>query len=247
VTVQVVGDDVSIDQADVRIVGLSVASSGTDVTYTAELKNSGGSPASGFWLDVWLNRTAAPPPPPATGDGYQFVDVLAAGETAEVTVTIYGVNPGTYQSWLLVDSVGSVSEGSLGENNNLWGPEAVTVTGSGDPIGADLSITYLVAYIQESQGQVIYIVDVTNSGDQAAEGFAVGVFSNPEFPPTAPAVPDEQAAVEYLAPGETAYLDVVVRALPEGSWSSWVLADVASAVPEPNESNNLQGFEVAPE
>jgi len=245
-SIDVLDETVTIDGPDVRVVGLNVVGSGETATYTVELKNSGGGPASGFWVDVWLNRTEAPPAPPTSGDAYYFVDLLGASETQEIPIEVPGVGPGNYQSWVLVDSFASLDEGTLGENNNTWGPEAVSLSGDSGPAGADVAITYLQAYIQQSQAQVLYIVDVTNNGDEASAPFQVGVFSDPSFPPVAPAIPDEQEQVGSLEPGDTAYLSIAVRAIPTGFWQSYVLADVGGVLPEPNEFNNLAGFQVAP-
>jgi len=244
--VTVVDGDVVIDDADLRIVGLSGSASGDSVTYTIQVKNSGGAPASGFWVDAWLNRTAAPPAPPTSGDGYQLVDLLEPGATATVTIDLSGIGPGNYQSWVMVDSFDNTFEGGLGENNNLWGPEPVNVSGGGGPIGPDLSVSYLQAFVQSSQGQVLYIIDVTNTGDETATDFSIGVYSNPSFPPVAPSTPDEALSVTSLDPGETAYMSVIVRDLPESYWQSYVLADSGNSVSEPNENNNIATFQVVP-
>ncbi len=244
--IEVLDETVTIDGPDVRVIGLNVIGSGETATYTVELKNSGGGPASGFWVDVWLNRSDAPPAPPTSGDAYYFVDLLDVSESVEIPIELSGVVPGNYQSWVLVDSFATLDEGVLGENNNTWGPEPVSLSGGSGPMGSDIAITYLQAYIQQSQAQVLYIIDVTNNGDQAAAPFQVGVFSNPSFPPVAPAIPDEQELVSSLAPGETAYLSIPVRAIPSGFWQSYVLADVGGVLAEPNEFNNLAGFQVAP-
>ncbi len=238
------GGGVSGDEADLRILGVSAVSSGEVLTYTAQVKNSGGSPASDVWLDVWLNRTDTPPAPPTTGDAYEYIDLLDVGDTTEVSVELDDVGPGNYQSWLMVDSYDAVSEGGLGENNNVWGPETVSVSGGTGSAGADLSITYLQAYVQSSQNQVLYIVDVTNIGSVEAIGFGVGVFANPGFPPVLPATPDEQLTIASLMPGDTTYLSIALRSVPTGWWQSYVVADVYSAIDEPNETNNTAGFQV---
>ena len=144
----------------------------------------------------------------------------------------------------MVDGFNAIPEGSLGENNNIWGPEPVSVSDGGGPIGPDLSISYLHAYVQANQSQVLYIIDVTNTGDETAENFSLGVYSNPSFPPVAPAVADEELPILSLPPGETAYLSVIVRDLPEDYWQSYVLADRANSIDESNESNNLASFQV---
>jgi len=244
--IEVVGGEVLIDGPDVRVVGLTVVASASSVEYAVAVRNSGGSPASGFWVDVWLDLNASPAAPPVTGDGYQFVDLLEAGETTEVMITLADVPPGSYESWVLVDSFAALAEGSLGESNNTWGPEQVVVSGAPSAQSADLSISYLQAYTQSSQVQVLYIIDVTNNGSEAAGSFVVGVFANPNFPPIAPATPDEQITVESLAPGATTYLSITIRSVPQQWWHSYVLVDAYDSVAEYNETNNLASSQVLP-
>jgi len=245
-TIEVLGGDVVIDGPDVRVVGLTAVSATDSVDYTVAVKNSGGSPASAFWVDVWLDLPNIPAAPPVTGDGYQFVELLEAGETNEVEISLEGVPPGSYESWVLVDSFASLDEGSLGESNNTWGPEQVVVSGGPSTQSADLAISYLQAYTQAGQGQVLYIVDVTNNGSDTAGNFVVGAFANPTFPPVAPATPDEQVSVESLAPGSTAYLSITIRSVPQSWWHSYILVDSYNSVPEYNESNNLGSSQVLP-
>ncbi|MCO4771338.1 MAG: Ig-like domain-containing protein [Deltaproteobacteria bacterium] len=243
VTVQVVGEGVSVGEADVRVVGLDAVSSEAGATYTVEVRNSGSAPASGFWVDVWLNRTATPDPPPTSGDAYEYIELLEPSETTEVLIEVE-TSPGTFNSWAMVDSFANVAEGSLGEGNNVWGPQAVTITSDAGPIGPDLAISYLQGFVQVDQ--VLYVVDVTNTGDQVSSAFDVGVYSNPGFPPATGQTPDEVAEVTALSPGETETLTIIVRALPESPWQSYVLADIDGSVTEPNEGNNVSGFLVIP-
>jgi hypothetical protein len=245
-TVRVVEPGEYIGNADLRVVGLSTASTNDEAVYTVEVKNSGDAPSSGFWVTAWLNQTAAPPAPPTEGDGSEFVASLGPDETTEITVRISGVTPGNYNSWILVDSLGAVAEGGLGENNNTWGPESVSVTAGGGSIGPDLSITYLQAYVQTNQGQVLYLIDVTNNGDEVAAEFDVGVYSDLTFPPAVGAPADELEPVASLDPGQTAALSVVIRSTPSAFWSSYVLVDPDGVIAEPNEGNNLGAFSVFP-
>jgi hypothetical protein len=41
-------------------------------------------------------------------------------------------------------------------------------------------------------------------------------------------------------------MSMIVRDVPEAYWQSYVLADNASAIDEPNENNNLATFQVVP-
>jgi hypothetical protein len=242
--IEVVGGDVEITPADLRVVAVDALVGQDTVSYTVTVKNSGGSAAGAFWVDVWLNRTAAPPAPPATGDAFTFVDVIDAGAELAVPIELYDVTPGSYESWVLVDSFASVPEGGFGENNNSFGPRDVVVTGAGGPVGADLAVTYFQAFVQDDE--VLYIVDIRNNGDQTAIDFALGVFANPSLPPTAPAVPDDEVEVASLSAGETTTWDLRVRQTPDGWWQSYALVDPAGIVLEPNESNNLSSTSVGP-
>ena len=244
--IEVVGGEVLIDGPDVRVIGMTAVPTSTGVAYSISVKNSGGSPASGFWVDVWLDLSGAPAAPSEGGDAYQFLELLDSNETTEVLLSLQDVPPGSYQSWALVDSLASLDEGSLGESNNTWGPELVTLSAGGSSALADLSVTYLQAYAQPSQGQVLYIVDVTNNGSATAQDFVVGVFANPDFPPVAPATPDEQVLIPSLAPGGTAFLNLIVRSMPQTWWHSYVLADAYDVLSEPSETNNLASSQVLP-
>jgi len=244
VEVEVVGEGVSVGEADVRIVGFDAVSTATGVAYTIEVRNSGSAPASGFWTDVWLNRTATPDPPPTSGDAYEYIELLEPGESTDVVIEVE-TTAGTFNSWAMVDSFANVPEGSLGESNNVWGPEAVTVSSGGGPIGPDLAISYLQGFVQADQ--VLYVVDVTNTGDEPANNFSVGVFSNPGFPPTVGQTADEVGSVTSLSPGGTTTLTIIVRALPPSPWQSYVLADLHGTVAEHNEGNNVSGFLVVPQ
>ena len=128
--------------------------------------------------------------------------------------------------------------------DNLWGPETLELDGGTGPLGADLGITYLSAFVQADQ--VLYLIDVTNSGDEPSGAFELGIFADPGLPPVPPAVPDEAFIVAGLGPGEYVSVDLVVRAVPQDFWQSWVIADSAGALAEVNETNNTAGVTVAP-
>ena len=243
VAIEVVSAGTALEQADVRVVGFDTVSTADGVTATVEVRNSGSAPASGFWVDVWLNRTAAPDPPPTSGDAYEYVELLEPAETIEIPIPLEA-SPGTYTMWALVDSFANVAEGSLGENNNVWGPETVSVSSGGGPIGPELAVTYVQPFVQSDQ--VLYVIDVTNTGDEVAEDFAVGVFADPGFPPAPGDSPDEQQVVTSLSPGDTSTLTIILRALPEDPWQSYVLVDVYDTITEPNEGNNVSGVQVFP-
>ncbi len=241
--VNVVSDEVTIDGADIRILNVTPRPSGTTAQVTVTVKNSGGSPASAFWVDLFLDP-ADEPAPPTTGQAYEYVDLLEPGEQVELVLQMDDVALGEHQAYVLADSFGGVEEGSLGEGNNLWGPETMELTGDSGPLGPDLGITYLSAFVQADQ--VLYLIDVTNTGDEASGDFELGVFADPGLPPVPPAVPDESFLVSSLGPGEYVSVDLVVRATPEDFWQSWVIADSAGQLAEVNETNNTAGVTVSP-
>ena len=243
--VEVVGDTVQIDGADLRVVGLQPLSSGDELKVLASVKNSGGASASAFWVDLFVDH-ADVPPPPATGEAFAFVDLLEPGQTVDVELAVAGTPLGLHTVFVMADSFGNVDEGEAGEANNVWGPEDIDLDGSTGPAGPDLAVTYLSAFAQDAAGQVLYLLDVTNQGDVASSGFEIGIFADPGLPPVPPATPDESVTWPGLQPEETVSLDLVVRALPTDFWQSWVVVDSGAAVTESNEANNTAGVTVTP-
>ncbi|MBN95895.1 MAG: hypothetical protein CL928_17780 [Deltaproteobacteria bacterium] len=112
--------------------------------------------------------------------------------------------------------------------------------------GVDLAVTYFEGWSLQEPDEVLYFIDVTNHGDTTAEMFGVGVLADVDEPPSAPSQPDSLVEVDQLLPGETAYLSAVVPGAPDPTWWSFVLADVASAIDETNESNNQDEWLVTP-
>lgn len=245
VQVEVLGDSVQIDGSDLRVVALQSLSSGDELRVLASVKNSGGQAASAFWVDLFVDP-AEPPVAPATGQAFEYVDLLEPGETVDVELALTGVSLGVHVVYVFADSFGNVEEGAAGEGNNLWGPEDINLDGSTGPAGPDLTVSYLSAFAQDAAGQVLYLLDVTNQGDLASGDFEIGVFADPGLPPVPPATPDESVIWPGLEPGETASLDMIVRSLPDGFWQSWVVVDSAGVVTESNEANNTAGVTVSP-
>lgn len=84
-----------------------------------------------FRVDLYKNRTAAPPSG-TLGDSYITISSLAAGVTTNVTFTNISTDvPGSWTSWFQVDASNQITE--TNESNNVWTP-AITTTWNALPI-----------------------------------------------------------------------------------------------------------------
>jgi len=102
-------------QPDLTVQSFKAAVSGTTVTFTATVCNSGGTTTGSFYLDLYYNRVAAPACP-TLGDAFKTITGMAAGACATHTFTRSATPIGAYTSWARMDSTCSVSE--TNENNN---------------------------------------------------------------------------------------------------------------------------------
>ena len=236
--VTVVAGGVIIEGPDVVFDHVSAAVDGSRVSWQASLRNVGVGSAGGFYVDAWLHRSAAPPAPPTSGDARVWIEGLDPGLSLDASLELDDVAPGIWSSWLALDTFGSLDEGTDGEANNHWGPEQVVVEASGGPIGPDLSITWLQAFARPAQGRVVYVADVSNTGDEASGKFSLGLFANAATPPAMGEAPDLSTDLPSLGPGETASVSLAYETLPASPWLSWLVADVGGEVIEADETNN---------
>jgi len=273
VVVEVLPQAADLDPADLRFVSVQTTVADDVVTWSIELENVGERAATDIWVDVWLDRTGAPPAAPTAGDVYQVLPFLAGGAESSIQVQLSEVGAGQYDSWLLVDSLATNFEGTAGESNNTWGPEAVSVAeravetpGAGGSSGApgpegnsdsgssagseasaaDLEVTYFEAWSFTEPDEVLYFIDVMNQGSAPSGAFDVAVYGDLQSPPEIMASADVTISVDPLGPGQTDYLSAVIAGLPSPAWTSFVLADVSDVVDELLEANNLGEFLVTP-
>lgn len=106
----------------------------------------------------------------------------------------------------------------------------------GDP---NLTVTYFDGFTVG--GDVIWFVDVENTGDVPSSGFFVDVFLDSAGPPVAGAAYDDTAYVSGLAPGEVAALTLELEDAPTGTFTSWVGVDLDGFVDESDEGDNVDG------
>jgi len=125
--VEVYAPQQPIEPPDLVVSSATASVEGTTVRWTVTVANEGASPASDIWIDAWLHREEPPPTPPTAGDAWTTLGVLDAGEQVQLTLELDDASPGDWTTWLLVDSMGIVDEGDLGEWNNGWGPQPVHI------------------------------------------------------------------------------------------------------------------------
>jgi len=263
VDVEVAAQGPTLGPADLRLTSVEAEVAETQVSWLVEVENRGERAATDLWIDAWLDRDSAPPPAPTAGDAWQILPFLAPGESRTVELQLTGVAPGTYSSWLLVDSLGTNFEGQSGETDNDFGPEPVTVHVADDPdieapvapppseahdSGADLVVGYFEGWADQQSDEVLYFIDVTNMGDDPSDSTELAVFTDLADPPTANAGLTAQTTVQVgsLAPTETEYLSAVVSGHPDTAWNSYALADSQDSIPELLEDNNYRLFQVSP-
>jgi len=92
------------------------------IYYWVDVYNAGGVDASGFYVDVFYDRTTAPAIN-ENGDQFERVESLAAGDTAYVE---FEVEQDCYYcwSWVTLDSLTEIDESN--EDDNIEGPLTVT-------------------------------------------------------------------------------------------------------------------------
>ncbi|MCZ6690814.1 MAG: hypothetical protein O7H41_14575 [Planctomycetota bacterium] len=111
--------------ADLTVTNFTSTIRGTIVTYVIEVSNQGMTDTGvAVELDLYWDL-GSPPSPPARGDQSVTVPPLAAGASQIVQIIRTMVPSGTYNSYVLVDTLDVLAEAD--EGNNTAGPEVVTV------------------------------------------------------------------------------------------------------------------------
>ena len=217
---------------DLYISSVSATQTTGYVYYYVTLCNKGTAMAGLTNLDLYYNRSSAPPTSLA-GNTKTTTSVLNPG--ACQTRTMYaGLPGGTYTSWIRVDRTNVVYE--TNENNNLYGPLTVKVSGTGKP---DLQITG-VSFASSPTGYHYYYVTLCNKGTATAVNTTLEVYYNRATKPTASLTGDYQTSTGTLYAGACT-TRTVYAALSPGTYNSWFYLDRTNAVLESNEANNVFG------
>ncbi len=113
---------------DLQITSFVATETDGDIDYEVHVKNAGSTDVGSFWVDLFYDSADAPVVGADYGDDWQQVTSLAAGASTTLTFTRASTPPGSYDSWIMVDTFNDIAESN--ETNNVDGPETVTVTGT---------------------------------------------------------------------------------------------------------------------
>jgi subtilase family serine protease len=226
---------------DLVVDTLTAKVSGSTVTYDIKFCNRGQAAATGFYVDIYYNRSAAPKVKEYGNQYVQYSKFLAAGACDSTSFTRSSTPPGTYASWAQVDSDDYVAESS--ETNNSKGPVNVVVSGTPPPRQPDLTVRRMTASVYGigSLNAVRFSINVCNDGAVSSPSSRVDVYYNPARPPVAGQSGDASTSVPGLSAGSCTTRTLVRLGVPSGSYASYAQVDPTNAVAESSETNNVYG------
>ncbi|MCZ6601649.1 MAG: hypothetical protein O6952_01440, partial [Planctomycetota bacterium] len=97
---------------------------GPQITYDVTITNKGGSAATNFFFDLYLDRPVTPLPGDFLSTAFLQVSNLDPGVSMTFSVSI-NASVGTFRSWVQVDTGERVAESNEGNNHSF--PISVTV------------------------------------------------------------------------------------------------------------------------
>jgi MYXO-CTERM domain-containing protein len=211
---------------DLSVSSFTAKVTGTSVTFTAKVCNTGATIYDSFYVDLYYNRTTGPDCG-VLGEDWGTVDGLASGACATLTFTRSGTPPGTYTAWARTDSTCDITETNEANNNAYAG---YTVSSLPDLVVSSMSSSV-------SGSTVTYTVLVCNLGASAATDFFIDLYYNRA---TAPGCVDgdDFAYISTLAAGACTSQSFTRTGTPSGSYLSWANADSTCSVTEADEANN---------
>lgn len=216
-------------KADLQVTEVIAEAGGGYATLTVTVSNNGGTGASDFFVDLFVDRA---PGAGDYGDDFDIVDYVGPHGTATVSFVLEA-DVGT-PIWLVVDGDGAVDEAN--EDNNTLATE---VSSHGGAAGPNLYVDYFDYLIDGDS--IYYAVDVYNGGTEDAGPFYVDVYIDQSAAPGFPSDGDVYVAVAGLAAGEIEFADFLVDNTICGSCRSWVLVDSYDEVEESDEEDNAGG------
>lgn len=231
------GADIPVADADLTIEQFDATVQGMSISYQIDIRNTGEKPASAFAVTVVFSSDDAPnfSTVPADNKTTQLVgNGLAPGATQSVKLFWPIATVGSHNAWAMVDSANAIVESN--ENNNVAGPEGSTVVTIAGP---DLLITEF--NVDVADNTVIYTGFVKNVGDQATGSFDVDLIRDSASDPTWAGHGDQFKTLPGLNPGASVSVSFTWNDAPDGTYTSWMMADTLNSVAESSESNNVSG------
>jgi subtilase family serine protease len=221
-------------QPDLVVTNLTANTSSSTgyVYYYATVCNYGKAVSGTAQLDLYTNRSSAPP---ISLPGNKVTSVYNLQPGACITRYFYAtLGVGTYQSWVRVDRLNAVKESN--ENNNVFGPKTVVVSGANQP---DLTISSFNA-LPSPTGTTYYQLQVCNLGKANSTPTYIDIYSNRATAPPAGLAGNASTYLSSLGAGACTYRTVSVLLKP-GTYTSWARVDRSNYVKESNENNNVKG------
>jgi MYXO-CTERM domain-containing protein len=223
--------DYGVGQPELVVQSFSASVSGSQVSYTAQICNTGQAIPTPFSVGIYFDRAAAPGCTNAP-DANQEVNGLATGACTQVTATQAGAPVGAHKAWAFADNLCQVVEGN--EPNNLRSYDF--------GVGVDQPDLRVSNFTVTSNGALAtYVVTVCNSGVAPAAGFELGLYYDRTAAPECGDAADWVASLSALAPGDCETRTHSRSNAPTGSFKAWAFVDSGCAIGEGDEANNAVG------
>jgi Bacterial Ig-like domain (group 2)/CARDB len=227
-----VGSSSNSGQADLYVQSASGSISGGILSLTASIGNQGTASASGFWVDIFVDPSAAPTNGDY-GDDYTWMSYVGADDSESISLTTE-VGSGSHTVYVMIDGTETVTESD--ETNNV---SKTTVSSGGSTSSkADLTIT---SFDWDVTADVLtYEATVKNTGDTAAGHFYVDVFADLDEEPAIMSDGDAWVEVDSMSAGGSQSFEYSFT----GSCSrcySYLLVDSYDEVDESDEDDNVGG------
>jgi subtilase family serine protease len=220
--------DYAVGQPELTVSSFSASVSGGQVSYTAQVCNSGSAVTTAFSVGIYYDRASEPGCSDAP-DHTQSVASLGAGACTQVTATQSGAATGSHKAWAFADHLCQVTEASESNNRRSYD----VGVGVDQP---DLKVTNLT--VTADAGGVSYTITVCNAGAAAAAASQLGLAYDAAAAPQCGDPFDWLAGTAALATGECETANHRRTGVASGSYKAWARADATCAVGESDEGDN---------
>ena len=227
-----VGSTSNSGQADLYVQSASGSISGGILSLTVSIGNQGTSSASGFWVDIFVDPSAAPVNGDY-GDDYTWMSYVGADDSESIALTTE-VGSGNHTVYVMIDGTETVSESD--ESNNV--SKTTASAGSSSSSKADLTITAFDWDV--AAGVLTYDATIKNTGGTAAGHFYVDVFAHLDDEPAIMSDGDAWTEIDSLSAGGSQSVDYSFTGSCSDC-SSYLLLDSYDEVDESDEDDNVGG------